>query len=359
MPNLHFEYYDLPAWLVRLKKKLLGVHLYYLLWQYGASMLALKLHASHRFDLVHHITFGVFRQPSFMWRLRIPFVFGPLGGGERAPFRLRRNFGFNGWLKDLLRDIVNLVSCADPLLRKSFAASSLVIAKTPETLHAIPTDIRHKSMISLEIGIGQQPGQITAQGDSQTFRILFVGRFIYLKGLRLALQAFAEFVDKHPDATLTLVGKGPEKDKLVELAASLNVADRVQFIEWLPQQQLPELYASHNVFLFPSLHDSSGNVVLESFTQGLPVICLSLGGPATLVDNSCGRVIDVGGLDENRVVGKLAAALSTLAESHDLLAHLRQGALARAANYSWEETVDRVYHRIESQFPQWKRGASA
>jgi hypothetical protein len=81
--------YDLPTWARWWKKGMRGVRLYYVLWQWGAYRHARRLHSTLRFDLVHHITFGVFRHPSFMGRLGIPFVFGPIGGGESTPPGLR------------------------------------------------------------------------------------------------------------------------------------------------------------------------------------------------------------------------------------------------------------------------------
>ena len=79
--RLHFAFYDLPRWACWWKKGEKGVHLYYQLWQFGVVKVAGELHARVHFDLVHHITFGVFRQPSYLWVLGVPFVFGPLGGG--------------------------------------------------------------------------------------------------------------------------------------------------------------------------------------------------------------------------------------------------------------------------------------
>ena len=79
------RYYDLPEWVCRWKNRAGLLRLYYLLWQWGAYGVAQRLCREDRFDLVHHITFGVFRLPSFMAFLGLPFVFGPVGGGESAP----------------------------------------------------------------------------------------------------------------------------------------------------------------------------------------------------------------------------------------------------------------------------------
>ena len=99
IPSLHFVYYDLPDGVKSWKKGQRGVHLYYLLWQWGAYRTAKKVHKQVRFDLVHHITFVSVRQPSFMGLLGIPFIFGPVAGGERAPWRLRIGYGLKGWRK--------------------------------------------------------------------------------------------------------------------------------------------------------------------------------------------------------------------------------------------------------------------
>ena len=81
-PRLVITYYDLPHWTRMWKRWPGGIYFYYLFWQMGAYRLARELHALQRFDRVQHSTFASFRQPSFMGRLGIPFIFGPVGGGR-------------------------------------------------------------------------------------------------------------------------------------------------------------------------------------------------------------------------------------------------------------------------------------
>ena len=89
--RLHFRYYDLPEpirWWFSGGKKL-SLQAYYALWQWRVVRVANDLHARHAFDRVHHVTFAGLRAPSFMGTLGVPFIFGPVAGGERAPWRLR------------------------------------------------------------------------------------------------------------------------------------------------------------------------------------------------------------------------------------------------------------------------------
>ena len=114
IPGVRFAYYDLPRWARWWKKGGRGVHLYYFLWQWGAFQVAKRLCRQHSFDVVHHITFGVFRQPSFMAFLGLPFVFGPVGGGESAPHPLRQSFPTRGKVVDVF-ETWQIGSCTSTL----------------------------------------------------------------------------------------------------------------------------------------------------------------------------------------------------------------------------------------------------
>lgn len=340
LPNLHFEYYDLPHWARSWKRGPRGIHLYYTLWQFGAYRLAKTLAASVKFDRVHHLTFGVFRQSSLLGSLGPEFIFGPVGGGETTPLRLRKHFGAWGFLLDLGRDVANGLSKLNVFLGRTYSSASLILAKTPQTAEWVPRSHRGKTKCQLEIGTAQLPErQSHGVRETAACRILYVGRFVYWKGMGLGLRAFAKLRESMPDATLTMVGKGPDEENWRKLAAELGIGDAVVWIPWLPRRELLASYTRFDMLLFPSLHDSSGNVVLEAISYGLPVVCLDLGGPAQIVNASCGIVVPTGGLDESEVVSRLAHALVCAAGDGDVIQALRKGARPRAQQLSWRSVV--------------------
>ncbi len=345
--GVHFAYYDLPAWARWWKKGGRGVHLYYFLWQWGAWRVARHLCRQHRFDLVHHITFGVFRQPSFLGFLGLPFVFGPVGGGERAPWRLRRGLPLGGRLADLARDAANGLVRLDPLLNAMLARSDVVLCKTPETLATLPRRHRHKCRLLLEIGC-DGTGRTDVRRAAGELRLLYVGRLVPIKGVHLALAAFARLLHRHPGARFTVVGDGPERPRLQRIAESLDITHAIEWRSWLPREEVMALYPEHDVFLFPSLHDSSGNAVLEALASGVPVVCLNLGGPAVLVDDSCGMRVTARS-EEEAVMG-LAHALLALADDPRRRARMARAAAARARReYSWAaqtERMNRIYAEV-------------
>lgn len=346
LANLHFRYFDLPRWARWWKRGSRGIYLYNLLWQWGAYRKARRLHARNGFDRVHHLTLSGIRQPSFMGGLGIPMVFGPVGGGEEAPWALRHGYGPRGWARDALRSLSNATLRFDPFMRATFRKAHVIYVKTPDSTWVIPRQFHTKVRYELEIGCtSSRPSRIAEHrdGHGSTFRILYVGRFLYLKGMHLGLPAFAELADSHEDARLTMIGAGPDEARWRRLAEKLGVDARITWVPWLAQDELSTFYMKHDAFLFPSLHDSGGTVVLEALTHGLPVLCLDIGGPAATADKGCGRIVATKGRSEAEVSHALAEALRELADDTELRHALRDGALKRADELTWANQVRSVY----------------
>ncbi|MGB4812488.1 MAG: glycosyltransferase family 4 protein [Methylophilaceae bacterium] len=346
--NLHFLYYDTPNWILRWKKSALGVQLYYALWQKGILALARDAHATHHFDVSHHLTFGVWRQPTELHKLGIPCIFGPVGGGEDAPWQLVHGMpSFTSIFREYLRYLVNVVSLLNPKLRSCLKECFLVVSKTQETADWVKK-AGVNSLVSLEIGIN--PDRITSNTllpIKGKLRCMYAGRLISMKGIHLALEAVAEARKNGIDATFTIVGDGPLLGYFKQKVIALGISDQVLFAGQLNQKALFAKYCEHDVLVFPSLHDSSGNVVLEAFAHSLPVLCLNLGGPNVLVDDTCGRAINVQDLTQQNVVSKLSNAIVELASSPELIQKMREGAHTRALAYSWDDAVNRVYAQVE------------
>ena len=342
--NLHFLYYDLPYWANWWKKGHRGIYLYYFLWQIGAYRLAKKIHKKENFNLVHHVTFGAIRLPSFMWMLRIPFILGPVGGGETAPWKLRLGYSIKGLILDIVRDILNFLTKFDLFTFMNFRIADEIYVKTPETMEMIPKKYLKKTKLLIEIGINSESNHIDYFSAShQPLRLIYVGRFIYWKGMHVGLLAFAMLSKLDSGVRLTMVGEGPDENKWRNLVMKLGISDKVNWTGWISHNKMKNLYSEHDVLLFPSLHDSSGNVVLEALSHSLPVVCLKLGGPGIIVDSSCGYVIPVINLNRSLVVDRLAKALIKLNFDYRLRNSLKVGAINRSKQFSWSTSVSAVY----------------
>lgn len=344
-PLLRFHYFDLPGWLRFWKKWPGGIYLYYLLWQRGAYGLAKRLHAAEQFDCVQHITFVSYRQPSFMGGLGIPFVFGPVGGGESMPVQFRGSLPVGARSAEAIRSAGNAFVRLDPLMRRTFAQARTIVCATEETRLAVPARFREKCVVQRAIGInaaGQDFAGARFSSGSQA-RFLFVGRLLYWKGLHLALRALTTVRETIPDVSLRVIGEGSERAWLEQVARGAGVWD---IVEWIPRKAHEEIrkeYRDSTAFVFPSLHDSGGMVVLEALAAGLPVVCLNLGGPGSIVTAEAGVPVGVGGLSEAEVVEQIASAMVRLARDEELRRRLSEGAIRRARELSWDAAAEGVW----------------
>jgi glycosyltransferase involved in cell wall biosynthesis len=344
--NLRFEYVDVPP---SLRWESRGpLHVHYALWQCIAIRHARRLHRQENFDRVHHVTYAGLRAPSLMGRLGIPFIFGPVGGGETSPWKLRKGYSPLGLLLDVSRDAANAMVRFIPFMNDTFAAAERIYVTSADTLRLVPARFHSKARIELAIGPEQSnaadvEAQAQARKDVDTdFRVLFAGRFVDYKGMHLGLPAFARVLQEFPRARLTMVGQGPLESRWRKLAHGLGIAGRVSWTGWQDRRGMPRLYAEHDVLLFPSLHDSGGLVVLEAMEAGRPVVCLKLGGPATMVDARCGHAIDPEGKSADEVVQELGEALKALARNA-AYRKLESAAKQRCRDFSWSEKVVRLY----------------
>lgn len=345
--GLQFHYYDLPSWGKWWKQGNRGIQLYYRLWQHGAYRLARHLTHKKQYDLVHFLTFGSFRQPSFMGRLGLPFVIGPIGGGDVTPALLRGSYPAIPALREMLREISIKLAYLDPTVRAMYRQATLVFCKTRDTLAILPASCREKSRVQLEIGVEPHRirSEIVAQAASVDF--LYAGRLVYMKGIHLALEAFSKLSQDRPNATFTIIGTGPNEAQLKRLSATLGLGDSVRWLGWIPHEELWRQYFHYTALVFPSFHDSSGNVLLEALSQALPVICFDTGGPGEILSPSCGIMIPVKKRSKAEVVRDLTAAMRNFADNPELRDQMGRRALEVARASTWKDVVSSTYAQIE------------
>lgn len=349
--NLHFHYYDLPRWLSGWKKGRRGIHLYYFLWQLGIYPVARSLARQIPFDVIHHVTFVSVRQPSFLGLLGVPFIFGPVAGGEHAPNPLRKSFPWRGQWIDRLRDLANLWCRYSPLMALTYASARKIYVTSTQSQQLIPSRFHPKTEVKLAIGSPPvSSNQLSAEYRGGPLSLLYAGQLLYWKGIHLALFTFSRLLQQSPDSRLTILGTGPEKQWLKRLAQQLSIDHAINWLSWLPRDEVDAVYQRHHLLLFPSLHDSGGMVVLEAMSHHLPVVCLDLGGPGVTVNNRCGYRINTSGRSETEVVDALVEALSAILDAPEVHQRLAREAGIRASQMSWTALVNSIYPPVN--FPK-------
>lgn len=170
--------------------------------------------------------------------------------------------------------------------------------------------------------------------------LLFVGRIGKEKNLAFLLRAFAIVSGQKGDAVLALVGSGPEEAALRRFADALGVGERVLFTGQLSPEIVAGAYASAHIFVFPSVTETQGLVLVEAMAAGLPVVAQAAFGSLAMVQDGVTGYLCRGGEDE--FAGKLLALLA------DPGLHKRMG--EAAAKRALELSADKMASRLEKAY---------
>ena len=350
--NLEFVYLDPFGWAYDWsqegKKSHWDVYLHYYLWQIRAYFVGRSLHRSVGFDVVHHLTYGKYSMPSFLAFLPVPFVWGPLGGGESAPKTFWKDFGRRGRLHEIARTLAQKVGELDPFVRLTARRSRLTWCKAEDTARRMR--VLGAKNVSVMIESGLRPEEIAelavqARPVAGPIRFISMGRLLHWKGFYLGLRAFAQAA--LPEAEYWILGEGPERARLHALAQSLGVTHQVKFWGHLPRAEGLARLGECHVLVHPSLHDSGGWVCVEAMAAGRPVICLDLGGPGVQVTAETGFKIPAH--HPEQAVQDLAEAMRRLAEEPELRQAMGQkGQVLIREAYSWQVKAQKLSDLYQS-----------
>lgn len=176
------------------------------------------------------------------------------------------------------------------------------------------------------------PGQSSIEFSEWETVLLYVGPLTERKGLKYLIQAMPELVEEHPGIGLVLVGSG-NADQLIQLAESRGVRDRIRFEGFVPETELPDYYRAADVFVFPSLLEGFGIVLVEAMASGLPVVSTT----ATAIPEVVG---DAGLLVPPRNEDKLVSAVSNLIRAADFDQWCDRSQRRVQRNFTWAQTTN-------------------
>ncbi len=268
----------------------------------------------------------------------------PYPVGETSQWLMRRGRGtIISYQSDVVRQ-ASILRLYTPLLRRVLARADRILASSPNYIQSSPwlRPLADKcTVVPLGVDVARfatpQPERVRAIRQRYSGPLLlFVGRLRYYKGLDFLLHAMTQV-----DATLLLVGIGPEEAHLRALVAQLQLADRVHFTGEATDDQLPALYQAADIFVLPSSHRSEafGIVLLEAMAAGTPLISTELGTGTSWVnrDGVTGLVVPP------RDADAMAAAINQLLGDDALRDAMGRRAQERAqTEFDLPVLVDRV-----------------
>ncbi len=304
---------------------------------------------NNEFDLIHRISpvSPTVPSPIASWS-DTPFILGPLNGALAWPKQYKEVIKKEREMIIHVRGIYKFL----PYYKSTFVSSAKILAAFKHVEKEIPEKERQKIVRFNELGVDTglyRPADINEVSSStRTCQFLFVGRLVPLKCAHVVILAFAQSKFLRENHKLKIVGDGPERESLEKLIKKNNLHLCVEILGWKNQTEVAQYMRESNVFVFPTIREAGGNVLLEAMSSGLPSIVPNYGGPAELIDDTVGIKIDLS--DKNQFqqdyINKMELLAGDIQWRKSLSINARERALEQ---HDWQvkgENIKQIYNSL-------------
>jgi glycosyltransferase involved in cell wall biosynthesis len=318
-------------------------------WQKEAYTLACSLHREIGFDLVHQLNMTGYREPGYLWKLPLPFIWGPIGGFMQMPWSFMSVLGWRSTVFYSARNIINSFQMRfSARVRKAINKANALIAATKEDKIAIKKIFNKESTLINETGVSLlQAKQSQPQyKKDRALKLCWCGLIIGRKALPLALHAISR-LQKELCIEMDIIGDGPEQKRNAIMAKKLGIDSVIRWHGWISHKMAQQIISQSDMMLFTSLQEGTPHVILEALSFGVPVICHDICGFGTVVDETCG--IKIPTVNPQKSIEGFTGAIRKLANNPALLNELSNDAFKKASGLTWEHKIDAVrtlYNKI-------------
>jgi glycosyltransferase involved in cell wall biosynthesis len=310
----------------------------YFPYDHGVIQLLRGMAPAQRWDVVHAVTPVSPSGATRLHTLGLPVVLGPWNGGlppqTAFPEIMREDAG---WLYKI-REIGRLLDRAFG----TTACAALILSANRTTDLSIVPKHRARCFRMIENGVNlnlfRSSSRPPAPSALEPLRVVFTGRLVPFKGIGMLIEAVRRARAEFPVA-LTVVGDGPMRKELIDLACSAGLEDVVQFPGNLPLSGVAAEMARAHVFCLASVRESGGAVVLEAMACALPVMAVNYGGPAEIVDDQIGRLLSAEG--PAALISDMVRTFRDIVADPDLWRRKGLAGRERAERlYSWDAKIE-------------------
>ena len=264
-------------------------HMYYILWQHWAWLWV--KHSGIRFDVIHHVTMNDYRIPSEMYKAKgAKVIWGPMGGAQVTPRPLK--VYEKNQLVASFREFVNKSCSWNPFYKKALRSYYKIYCINNETQKQISRIVGKDVPLMPELALRDEYKNLPIRkGKNDILKIVFVGRLIGKKGIAFLVDALS-LMPTDMDWELLIFGDGDDRALIEKQIADSGIGKNIKLMGNRPLNQIAEAYQQADVFVLPSLRETSGNVLLEAMAYAVPIVAFDTSFCRLLKEVDCGVFVN-------------------------------------------------------------------
>lgn len=264
-------------------------HMYYILWQHWAWLWV--KHSGIHFDVIHHVTMNDYRIPSELYKAKgAKVIWGPMGGAQVTPRPLK--VYEKNQLVASFREFVNKSCSWNPFYKKALRSYYKIYCINNETQKQISRIVGKDVPLMPELALRDEYKNLPIRkGNNDILKIVFVGRLIGKKGIAFLVDALS-LMPTDMNWELLIFGDGDDHALIEKQIADSGIGKNVKLMGNRPLNQIAEAYQQADVFVLPSLRETSGNVLLEAMAYAVPIVAFDTSFCRLLKEVDCGVFVN-------------------------------------------------------------------
>ena len=307
----------------------------YKYWQKALFHRAKQLHLKHNFNVVHQLTQITFREPGYLWKLGIPFFWGPTGGTSTFPKSFYKILSLKSRILDRIRTL-SLYYQFYISSRISNAISRATIIYTFSKIDEVRFKKRAKGQVKLMLDVGTYSRideKLKVELNSDRLKGIWCGRLDEYKAPTILLNAIATSDLIQENVTFQIIGSGTLEKALLQMADELKL-NNIEWIRNVSHDEVFNLMGKADFFVHTSIREATSSVIPEALSMGLPVICHNAYGMGIAVNDDCGIKFPLASPEKS--IKDFRRAIEKFISDRIYLRNLKLGALKRSGEINWD-----------------------
>jgi len=328
----------------------------YRIWHLQAYNIALQLTKNEKFDLIHFLNPIGYREPGYLWKINIPYMWGPISGTVNRPILLFKGLSTKEKVFFQIRNWINTLQFIhNSRLKNALLRTDLLLTATTENQKKIQDYYNKSSIYFPENGIVNSsilfPSRKINLDSNDIINILWIGSIDARKSLIILLDALAML--NINNWKLHVIGDGPKKISMQNIAKQVQIENNVVWHGQITREDVFNLLQLGHLNVISSLGEGNPTTIWEAMANGIPTIALNHCGMKDVICEKCGIRIDISSYDQ--VINDIADVLSDLLENPNKINILSEGVNECIGNFTWEMRRKLFNQFYNTAIENWKQ----
>lgn len=311
--NIHFIYYDLLKPFLLMKKNIMSMRIYYILWQYCSNKIVQLTMERNNIKIFHLLTYGNMLWPISKYGQDMFFIWGPTGGMDVIESEYSKHYSLRSRMFEFIRRFIVNRQVNSQVFKNKCNHADLILCKANSSYKIIDEENRKKAFLFTDVAMDSFESNYSSYVSKKQDGLLFfaAGHMDAWRGFDFLIEVFVSLHCKYPNNQLIIVGKGTELRYLQNKIRKLNADSYIKLPGEVSMEEYQNLMRNADVVINSCLKEGAVTNAFDCMRWGKPFICVETGGYTRNFDNDSAIILPRN-VDRETMIHNLSNAIEKM-----------------------------------------------